>query len=76
VTTQDRICEEGGEGKVKSEAMNEISKGMKKDQERDGKLDDVGRKRTFHKRKIRLENVLGGVKGWDSTREGWFRSRG
>ena len=59
-----------------NEAMNEISKGMKEDQERDGKSDDVGRKRTFHKRKIRLENVRGGVKGWDSTKEGWFRSRG
>jgi len=49
---------------VKSGAMNAISKGMKKDQERDGKLDDVGRKRTFYKRKIRLENVRAGVKGW------------
>lgn len=76
MTTQDRIWEEGGEGKVKSEAMNKISKGMKKDQERDGKLDDVGRKRTFHKRKIRLENVRRGVKGRDYTREGCFRSRG
>jgi hypothetical protein len=63
VTTQDRIWEEGSEGKVKSEAMNKISKGMKKDQERDGKLDDVGRKRAFHKRKIRLENVRGGSEG-------------
>lgn len=76
MTTEDRIWEEGSERKVKSEAMNEISKGMKKDQERDGKLDGVGRKRTFHKRKIRLENVREGVKGWGCAREGWFGSRG
>lgn len=70
MTTQDRVWEEGSEGKVKSEAMNEISKRMKKDQERDGKLDDVGRKGTFHKGKIRLENVRGGVKGWGMYQRG------
>ena len=70
MTTQDRIWEEGSEVKVKSEAMNEISKGMKKDQERDGKLEDVGRKRTFLKTKIRLENVRGRVKGWGVYRRG------
>jgi hypothetical protein len=37
VTTKDGRCEERSKEKVKSEGMNEISNGMKKDQERDGK---------------------------------------